>query len=266
MVEWAAPETTTAQTIEDDRIRPVPGGVLLGYSGCTLSFNVTHWQYGSSFVTASHCPSSSWGQVTGHDEWQFGSNSEIGTEVLDPPYTSGSGCPSGRICRNSDAALFQYHDTVSWALQIARTTGLGSKVIDPVNPRWNVAWGAYCILGGYGCPWAYSGTQVEKVGRATGWTQGSITNTCVTVNVEGGHTHKCQMKASYAAAHGDSGAPVFSINGFLPGDVMLFGVQSSIPVGGGNSTFSWIDAVRGELGNPAYPCHGFDHSTGWFWC
>lgn len=249
------------QSIEDDGIRPVPGGVMIGPSFCTLGFNVTHWEFGRSFVTASHCPMSSWGVMDGVVAHQNLPNRRIGAEVLDPSYVAQSGCPSGRVCRYSDASLYQYDDTVTSTLEIARTVALGSKLIDPVNPRWDVALGAYCFWGD--CTYTYMGTQVEKVGRATGWTSGIIDQTCASSNQEGSNkTVRCAMRATFPVAAGDSGAPVFAIGGFYPGQVKLVGVLF-----GGHGSFSWIEMIRMELGgDPSLPCHGFWHSSGWLWC
>ena len=46
-----------------------------------------------------------------------------------------NGCPSGRVCRRADAALFTYDEGVSETQGgIALTTGYGSLLIDAASP------------------------------------------------------------------------------------------------------------------------------------
>lgn len=59
---------------------------------------------------------------------------------------------------------------------------------------------------------AFAGQQVEKIGRTTGLTRGSVTQTCVHVNAAGTNiTRLCQWLADYTSAAGDSGAPVVAV-------------------------------------------------------
>src|SRR5436309_1264765 len=67
------------------------------------------------------------------------------------------------------------------------------------------------------------GATVNKVGRTTGWTQGQVTATCVTVNVFGSLiTQVCQDVVSAGVGGGDSGSPVFAIASGT--DVQLRGI------------------------------------------
>jgi hypothetical protein len=71
---------------------------------------------------------------------------------------------------------------------------------------------------------AVVGNVVNKVGRTTGWSQGSVTNTCVNTNVSGTNiTQICQNFVSATVGSGDSGSPVFQITS--GNDVRLVGIS-----------------------------------------
>ena len=69
------------------------------------------------------------------------------------------------------------------------------------------------------------GQMANKVGRATGWTQGQVTRTCVNTGVSGSNiVLLCQDFVEnnlQIVAGGDSGSPVFRINN--SGRVTLLG-------------------------------------------
>jgi hypothetical protein len=92
---------------------------------------------------------------------------------------------------------------------------------------------------------ALVGQAVTKVGRTTGRTAGTVSQTCVNTNVSGSNiTQLCQTFANYGNAGGDSGSPVFRIT-TLP-SVVLVGINW-----GGNGTisvFSPITQIQQELG------------------
>lgn len=93
---------------------------------------------------------------------------------------------------------------------LARPTGLGSPKI---AGQFRIASeGASTV-----------GATVNKVGRTTGWRQGQVTATCVTVNVFGSLiTQVCQDMVSAGVDGGDSGSPVFAITSGT--DVQLRGI------------------------------------------
>ena len=211
------------QTVRD-RVRPVVGGleavgILNGYleKTCTYSFNATY--NGTQVVlTASHCT----GQMYQNDAPPsvFYQNSiwftdRIGPEWLDPPHF-------GPGHRYSDAAMIKYDSSVAFTFgYIARTTWSdstwgysGSLTIDSLNP--------FRIIG----EWDYAvvGEPVEKVGRTTGWTSGTITATCVEILLAGWY-RDCSTEATNWADEGDSGSPVFYWNWWgTAKDVDLVGI------------------------------------------
>jgi hypothetical protein len=215
------------------RVRPIPGGVQINFGGflCTLGFNVA---VGSAreFVTNSHCTNIQ-GGTEGTQYFQpSGGSNFIGTELFDPTYFTGSGCPAGRRCRRSDSARVRYSST-SLPDQggIARTTSCNSGG----GNDFNIA-GRYAITGTGN---AGVGTTVTKVGRTTGCRRGRVAQTCADVNVSGSNiTQLCQTIVTATGpalvGGGDSGSPVFipsgtnaNLVGLLwggdgPGQVMVF--------------------------------------------
>lgn len=209
------PPILPLQTLRDP-FNPVPGGVEIHWSNflCTLGFNArpvvdTAPAESCFFVTNDHCTDVQ-GQVTGTVYMQPLFGPQIAVEVLDPPFFSGGACPAGRICRYSDASMAEYFDAADCELgAIARTDALNSITIDPNAPRWKIV----RKLGG-----ASVGHLVAKVGRTTGWTEGTVSQTCVAVNVFGSNiTRLCQSLVPDPnpgdpfpiVGSGDSGSPVF---------------------------------------------------------
>ena len=86
------------------------------------------------------------------------------------------------------------------------------------------------------------------MGRTTGWSQGKITNTCVTTNVSGSNiTLICQNFVKASVQAGDSGSPVFLGSG--GGSVTLAGVLWGGNSSGTSFVFSPISGIEKELGS-----------------
>ena len=217
-------------------VRPIVGGVQINFPGflCTLGFNVS-----GGFVTNSHCTTEQ-GGTEGTPYWQptqSASPTQVATEAADPQYSGNlQGCPSGRVCRRSDASR------ASWAGgftsftpgRIARTNRPGRSLT--ITGSFRIANEGTAVVGNV----------VNKVGRTTGWSQGSVTATCVNTNVSGTNiTQLCQTFVSATVGSGDSGSPVFQIIG--GDDVRLVGILWG---GSGSRTFvfSPLTQVEAELG------------------
>ena len=228
-----------------DSLRPVPAGAQIRFSAyvCSLGFNAT-LNGVSGFVTASHC-SDRQGSVDGTEYYQplnQVSGELIGTEIADPPYLRGvSGCPKGRVCRNSDSNFVQATDAGALGFgKIAKTDGMntGSLVVAGEFPITDEG------VAGVKTP-------VNKVGRTTGWGQGLVTRTCTNTGVSGSNiVLLCQTwvenKNAVIVQGGDSGSPVFSISG---GNAILLG-----NLWGGNSSgtqfvYSPLSGIRADLGS-----------------
>lgn len=227
-----------------DRSDDIVGALQIRFSQYLCSLGFPAFRDGvRGFVTASHC-SNSQGAVDGTSYYQPLNQVPadlIGTEIADPPYVrNAEGCPKGRKCRRSDANFSRYAGSRTLAIgKIARTTGLGSLTIDLSNPTFSI--------NGEGV--ASDRQAVDKVGRTTGWTRGTVSNTCVNTGVQGSSIVLiCQTFVSgngIIVGSGDSGSPAFrdGSNG-----VTLVGI-----LWGGNSSgtqfvYSPMENIEDELG------------------
>jgi hypothetical protein len=195
-----------------DKFQPAPGGVQIVFpidppifGVCTLGFNAYRGQT-FGFVTNSHC-SDVQGELNGTR--YFSGNPftpAIGSELIDPPYSTGPDCPAGRRCRFSDSLFVKYNQVKLGGLgKIARPTAgsadVGSLTLKPINSR-------FAIKARAGSPLV--GDAVHKVGRTTGWTFGTVVATCVDVNQGDNDTSLfCQTVVRGGGAPGDSGSPAF---------------------------------------------------------
>jgi hypothetical protein len=224
------------------RVRPVVGGLQINFPKflCTLGFNAVRSGQ-SSFITNSHCTNTQ-GGTEGTPYWQPLESVDpvqIGTEVDDPEYVKGTGeneCPKGRRCRFSDASRAAYAPGITFTLgAIARTPG-------PNNGSIEIAGGFEITREGS----ASVGQTVNKVGRTTGWTQGTVTNTCVNTGVFGSNiVQLCQTFVSAGVGAGDSGSPVFIERGrgVILAGILWGGSGSSLYV------YSPIANIEQELGS-----------------
>jgi len=210
--------------------RPIAGGIQIGNLGgnCTLGFLATVNKE-AGFVTNSHC-TSNFG-VNNSDAIKQPNNNvanTIGVELFDPPLFSNGACPSGRLCRYSDAAFIARD---AGATQPNPLIGgdfgyllLANDPMADVPVKYRISSRAKFTL---------AGTTVEKVGRSTGRTKGKVTATCTNMNqLDGdsndtGRTMLCQNVAAANSAPGDSGSPVFTLETFPGGStgVRLHGIH-----------------------------------------
>jgi hypothetical protein len=222
-----------------DQVRPVVAGLQINFGNflCSIGFNATSGGQ-ASFVTASHCTNTQ-GGTEGTQYFQSlasQANSFIGTEVDDPTYfRNRNGCPRGRRCRFSDASRAAYAAGVSHTFGIAQTSGPNNGSITITGTLTVTGKGVASV-----------GQTVNKIGRTTGWTQGTVTNTCVNTGVSGSNiVQLCQTFVNAGVGGGDSGSDVFALSG---GRATLLGV-----LWGGNSSgtqfvYSPMSGVEAELG------------------
>jgi hypothetical protein len=225
-----------------DRVRPIGGGLQIAfpltppYFGvCTLGF-VAIRDGVLGYVTNDHCTSQS-GLVDGTVHHQPLPDNVFGQEVVDPPFFT-DGCPSGYVCRYSDAVFGRALSPSDMDFgRLMRTAGLGS--ID-IFGRWIiVSETAFPVVG----------EVLNKVGRTTGWTQGTVTNTCVTTFVSGTNwVRLCQDIVAANVGGGDSGSPVFRIVDDAGGRVSLYGVLWGGSSSGTLFVFSNMQNLERELG------------------
>lgn len=230
-----------------DQVRPVVGGLQIRFSNyvCTLGFPAIRGGV-LGFVTNSHC-SGKQGSVDGMNYYQPVNQvaaEYIGRETVDPSYFRGGRCPRGKLCRYSDSIFAAGASGVNFDLgKIARTDSFntGSLTIDSGGlARFNISGKGAATLGG----------TVNKVGRTTGWTRGTVTAKCANVAVSGTNfLNLCQdivESSSVIVGGGDSGSKVFVQNS--GDDVTLVGLLWGGNTAGTLFVFSPLSNVEQELG------------------
>lgn len=198
-----------------DTIRPVPGGVEIGFLGqfaCTYGVTILDANGRHHYLTNSHCSRFQCAfDGTVHTQNFFGSR--IGEEVFDPPCFTGGPCPPGRRCRFSDVLVGRCDsNSLCERFHIAFTAA-------PLNL--NIA--SWYIINGK-APFPTVGEVLMKTGRSTGTTNGTVVQTCVDVNVSGTSiTLLCQdivqNPGNVIVLGGDSGSPVFRSPGTYMGEL-----------------------------------------------
>ncbi len=229
-----------------DKLRPAPGGAQIAFSNflCTLGFNAYRGNV-FGFVVNSHCTNVR-GEVDGTRYFQsLPTSGAIGTEIADPAFSTAPPCPAGRRCRRSDAAFAKYDKTSLGGLgKIARTlsgsTEVGSTTLK--NPAARLS-----ITARTGSP--LQGDTVHKIGRTTGWTFGTVIQTCVEANNGTDITMFCQSIVRAGSGGGDSGSPVFySLSGNKARLVGILWGGRTDPVLGTLYAFSPLENIEEELG------------------
>ena len=264
-----------ARTLRE-RIRPVKGGTEIWYEFrdkdganrvgvCSMGFAAKAYGSIPVWVTASHCTG-----LIGVSQnisffqgpFEFGkAGLYVGYEYADPGFGSNNGytqktlfgsCWDRVKCRRSDIALIRAANTSDWQLNyIARpdygVTGYGIKGSTFLSERYP----PLRINLELGAPRLYS--QVDKIGRSSGWTYGTVTKTCLDTRYVGlsydpnptNIVIRCQSYVDGAHAEGgDSGSPVFILkSGSL---VTLLGILWAANNQG--FVFSSLDLIRLDLG------------------
>ncbi len=227
--------------------RPVRAGVQINFPGflCSVGFNATSGGT-KSFITASHCTTKQGGveNTPYYQPLQSVNGTVIAREVADPVYTRGAGCPGGRTCRYSDASRAAYVSGSNQALGlIARTSGANNHSLEIVGSFTITADDCTTTLGG--C--LAVGTTINKVGRTTGWTSGTLTNKCVNTGVQGTRiVQLCHNFVSAGVGAGDSGSDVFQVVSST--NVRLAGVLWGGSSSGNQFVYSPFANVVRELG------------------
>jgi len=188
------------------RFDPMPAGVHISFANsfCTHGFNVQREATGDfGFLTNSHC-SRLQGVTEGTVYSQPATPDTVAVEVDDPAFVSGPNCPPGRYCRYSDALFARYDDPSSGAAgAVARTEYRGRSTGSRSTVQTSFQVTSVDIF-------PPVGSEVNKVGRTTGWTYGRVIMSCADINVTGTNlTLYCQHAVRGGGRPGDSGSPVF---------------------------------------------------------
>ncbi|MGH7428091.1 MAG: hypothetical protein ACREJ4_07005 [Candidatus Methylomirabilaceae bacterium] len=148
-----------------------PNGQL---QDCTHGPRISYYPNGA-FITNSHC-TGGLSQAFVMNSVPIGQGGEyIGREITDEPLFQDSyGCPVGRWCCNSDAAIIQYETGITKEYGIA-FTGLPPCT----GGTWcNVRITIQGIVLVTEEDYAVMNEDLNKTGQRTGWTRGPVTQTC----------------------------------------------------------------------------------------
>jgi len=243
-----------------DSIRPVKGGlriqrVLSSTSAyeCTLGF-LALWVGEHAFVTASHCGSQRWALDSGTQYQNRAplthadslSISPIGFEVSDVSTL----CQDGLRCSYADASV--YRSTLGpggWYFQrIARPVSGCLPSCTPPVLTIDVYYKFWSIVRTE--PDIRVGQLVNKIGEASGWTQGYVRYIHITATAPDGGHYLDQAYADYGDDFGDSGAPVLlDILGGTDTTVTLGGIHWSRTGDGVYAVFSpWSGILQSYPG------------------
>jgi len=252
LVRYVQEAKPSARTTLQQAYSPRIGGLQIenGQFLCTLgAVGVYNGQ--RALVTNSHCTAGMF-QNASTSIAQGGVT--IGTEVFDPPLFQGiSGCPSGRWCRMSDAAVVLFGTGIASDYSIAFTS---------LSPCVNSSCGSNITITGampvtdVGFPSVTQGMTLNKTGRTSGWTRGTVTNTCADTPADplywpaAGTTVTplllCQIHTTIWSEPGDSGSPIYTrqtLVGGTPGTAVFYGIMWGGPPTDFNVT--WISPVSG---------------------
>jgi hypothetical protein len=198
--------------------RPDGGGVqIVDPQGdrCTLGFNVTTPDGVLRFITASHCNSGAIGAGnTGAAMYQptIGPQYLLGNVSINPPFNYSDPLCRGWACTRADAMLVTYNTPSNGPKRVAFTDFGG----------FNNGQGSITVTGWW--PTVSSpatipalGDRIDKMGRTTGWTIGTLGATCEYPLVDSANTQGINPYVVLCAGRvdnarwgtGDSGAPVF---------------------------------------------------------
>ena len=227
------------------------GGFLITPYGCTIgivgdSANVR------VFVTASHCSSSVY-HVDG-TRYQQGDGRYVGAESADPLSNS-------QYCSFINGGYHCYPGRGSDANLVRIFAGIPSRRGVIARPSTRVSGGAGPTDLDQARPWIYVtstenghpvGTTVDKIGYSSGWTYGTILNSCTDEWVNGpglnpDYSVRCSIRTSIYSLGGDSGSPIFVWDGQ---DVAKFmGILWGGVTGNDNVTFyAGYRALEADLG------------------
>lgn len=249
--------------------RPTVAGYQIAYAAssttfveCSLGFTARSGAT-TGFVTASHCTKAPWAvDGTPFNQPTVIPVNYIGAEAVDPP---GFTCPptyQGSMCRWSDSVFVPYAPGVpSGFALIGRTTGISSSWLTP-NVTINNSKPTFGLVGPPSQPFL-TGLALNKVGMRSGWSQGTISNTCV--DFAWTPLNNAQLLCQYVvhcstnacAVEGDSGSPVFRVTNSVRGYSELYGILWARFFGSHVwLIFSPITGIQADLGQLEYsdPC------------
>lgn len=260
------PDAAYVSTVQDAAPTMI-GGLRIEFTtidglthACTLGANVTYTNtpQGISavpgFLTASHCSQTQ--AATDQTQYRQGTNTNpvnvIGAETYDPPtfnWRTTTDCPyqdDSIVCRWSDVSFVAYSGGVSRSQgYFAKTLWPGVGINQPGSRDLDTSqFVADSTI------YPATGWTMEKVGQETGWTEGTVQNTCTDVplfNVALQKTFytRCATEVWAYAFDGDSGAPVFHISN---GNTVAFSGIVFAKTGRGGYYYSSVQEIQRDFG------------------
>ena len=251
------PPGKPATTLQNS-VRPTVGGLSIEYNNgasvCTLGANVWYTNIAHSvpvgtegFYTAAHCSSTPFS--TDATVYTQG-GAQIGHEMYDPPtFTGGSCLPSYAQCRWSDVTFVGYDSGVNIAHgKLAQTTsngvGAGSSNAGSITLNLTGVW--KFTVTNTASP--VQGMTLDKVGRKSGWTEGSVLRTCVDQSEQPSYNVVilCATEVGAWIDGGDSGAPVFQL---LGSNNAAFSGIAFYQTGSGTFMYSDLNQIAKDMGS-----------------
>lgn len=230
--------------------RPVLGGLQISTTAhaCTLGFKAKKTGTFRYVVTNAHC-TTTFGSVDGTQIGQplLQSNYYVATETTDPAFASLTGCPTSYSCRYSDASLAKCDTIVACsAYTLARTTSEYTGSNWTLSGSFQLTTEPWSVVGELSSGSLLQGTSLSKVGVTSGWTGGTVLQTCITSYVSNPNVLLCQYAFSAVSRAGDSGSPVFSYEA-ATGKAWLAGILWGSD-GQSSSVFSPVAGIKSDLG------------------
>jgi hypothetical protein len=197
---------------------------------CSLGFNVVTNLSENGFLTASHCLTGPIGAGF-YNQYMYQSyyapfvlQYRVGTVTINNAFTATEPeCGGFTLCTWADVAFIQYSPTSLGASRLARTASPGVN-----NNGGSISYVSY--WGSLIKATAAPGLTIDKVGRSTGWTRGTVAATCENFRPRPGDQYDymvlCSTRVTGASSgQGDSGAPVFRPHPFLSNVAYTYGIE-----------------------------------------
>ncbi len=199
------------------RIRPTSAGYSIqndSYEVCTLAWNVHGTGVGEGFLTASHCDAATVGSGGVNDyihqptrgSFPYTQN-RLGYVHTNPAWTrADADCMGVSLCALADAMFVKYANTPgdTGVKRVVKTTYVATNYGTPSLEA------DFWFVNPMGATDAVMNSSVDKVGRTTGWTRGTVNGTCVNEVIDGSVILCSDRVTGSRTGGGDSGAPVFT--------------------------------------------------------
>ena len=184
---------------------------------CTLGFNVTSGDFDEGFLTAAHCgPQAPWSGATNFSIYQpvgypaYNQDMNLGSIHINPLWTrTDAECLGLKRCTWADVMFVKYDATKLYrtrrAVFTTATLGQNNSLGSTASAQRRDTLREVV---------SFPGLVVDKTGRTTGWTRGTVQATCVAITLnynipEDARVLCADRVVGSAVGDGDSGGPVW---------------------------------------------------------